>query len=177
MPVSKQRPKKPRPPKVNPWVARVWAEFRAGNLTWAFKDALLTLRTFRGPGGIYPKHETVAEQCGAGVRTVQRAFDQAAALDMLAWEHRRVRVGWRSLRTSSIYRLILPKAPCVPTTGQLGRGGESKVKKEAQGVQKALAAVRSIVVGGGDDEWGRGSRDRQLRELMGGFTNGALLPG
>ena len=36
----------------NDWTARIWAEFRAGNLTRAWRDALLTLATFRGHGGI-----------------------------------------------------------------------------------------------------------------------------
>ena len=39
----------------------VWAEFRAGNLTRAGRDVLLTLRTFRGHGGeIHPSHATLA---------------------------------------------------------------------------------------------------------------------
>ncbi len=39
------------------WTARVWQEFRAGNLTRAARDVLLTLRTYRGRGGlICPSH-------------------------------------------------------------------------------------------------------------------------
>jgi hypothetical protein len=34
------------------WIARVWQEFHAGNLTRAHRDVLLTLRTYRGHGGL-----------------------------------------------------------------------------------------------------------------------------
>jgi hypothetical protein len=35
------------------WTTRVWQEYRAGNLTRAFRDVLLTLRTFRGTGALW----------------------------------------------------------------------------------------------------------------------------
>jgi DNA-binding transcriptional MocR family regulator len=125
------------------WSARVWAEFRAENLTRAYRDVLLTLRTFRGPGGIaWPSHETLAERAGCSVRTVQRALAQARLLGLTEWTERRVRAGWRWLRTSNVYTFRQPDAPAAPgmrapfpprraTTGQNDRGGESLSKKEA----------------------------------------------
>ena len=41
------------------WTARVWQEFHADNLTRAYRDVLLTLRTYRGhgrPARAIPRH-------------------------------------------------------------------------------------------------------------------------
>jgi len=128
----------------NDWTARVWAEFRAGNLTRAWRDVLLTLRTYRGHGGlICPAHDTLAERAKCSARTVQRALQQARALGLVSWAERRVRAAWRWLRASNRYVLELPADPVQPgprapwprrrTNGQSGCGGESEgIKKEAQ---------------------------------------------
>jgi hypothetical protein len=56
------------------WTARVWQEYRAGNLTRAYRDVLLTLRTFRGTGGICtPSHDTLGERARCSPSTVLRA--------------------------------------------------------------------------------------------------------
>ena len=52
----------------------LWREFRAGNLTRAYRDVLLPLRTYPPGGLICPAHATVAEGGGCSVRTVQRAL-------------------------------------------------------------------------------------------------------
>ena len=66
------------PIPVSPWTARVWQEYRAGNLTRAYRDVLLTLRTFRGHGGhCWPSHATLADRAECCTRTVQRALTQA----------------------------------------------------------------------------------------------------
>ena len=41
-----------------PWTTRIWQEFRAGNLTRAARDVLLTLHTYRGTGGAPPGPRT-----------------------------------------------------------------------------------------------------------------------
>ena len=126
----------------------MWREFHAGNLTRAHRDVLLTLRTFRGTGGVCtPAHATLADRARCSVRTVQRALQRAHGLDLVAWAERRIRAGWRWLRTSNTYRLAVPaqavraigRWPCA-TTGQHGRGGESQSKKEALGVMLREAA-------------------------------------
>ena len=72
----------------------------AGNLTRAFRDVLLTLHSYRGTGGVaWPSQATLAERAHTCVRTVQRALDQARVLDLLHSCERRVRAGWRWLRT------------------------------------------------------------------------------
>ena len=136
-----------------PWTARVWREFRAYNLTQAFRDVLLTLRTYRGAGGlICPSHATLAERARVSITTVQRALRQADHLGLVRWFHRRARAGWRVLRTSSRYWLLIPETAViggckqprrqpVPSTGHLDRGGESKSKKEALGVMLRMAAA------------------------------------
>ena len=151
-------------PTACPWIARVWAEFRAGNLTRGARDILLTLRTYRGAGGlICPGHQTLAERARCSISSVQRALKQADGLGLVAWAERRVRSGWRWLRTSNRYSLLFPEVPVVAglqlrrrrnvTTGQPDRGGESQNKKgllkamlaEAAQLPDLLAARRSAV--------------------------------
>jgi hypothetical protein len=134
------------PTASTPWTARVWAEFRAGNLTRTARDVLLTLRTYRGHGGlICPSHQTLAERVDCHPVTVWRALQAARDLGLIRWTERRVRAAWRSLRTSNRYRLIVPEEPvaaAAPTTLHNAGGGESKFKKEArEGSRAALAAM------------------------------------
>ena len=118
---------------------------------------LLTLRTFRGTGGLcVPAHATLADRARCSVRTVQRALVQAQVLDLVSWTERRVRAGWRWLRTSNAYRLTVPdgsvqpgmRAPlprpatCPATTGQTVRGGENLSKKDA--LQDMLVAAAGL---------------------------------
>jgi hypothetical protein len=129
-------------PATCPWTARVWGEYRQSNLTRSHRDVLLTLKTFRGQGGIVcPSHETLADRADCGVRTVQRALRQAEHLGLVSWVERRVKAAWRWLRTSNRYFLRLPETPIAAgmriydraksTNGQGGAGGECKFKKEA----------------------------------------------
>jgi DNA-binding transcriptional MocR family regulator len=145
-------------PNASPWTDRVWHEFRAGNLTRAYRDVLLTLRTFRGSGGlICPSHATLADRAGCVVRTVQRALQQAQTLGLVSWGERRVRAAWRWLRTSNAYRLELPTDHVRPgmrpafrrsaTTGQNGRGGESLDSKKTAlaGLLREAAALPDLL--------------------------------
>jgi hypothetical protein len=94
------------------WTARIWQEFKAGNLTRAWRDALLTLATFRGRGGIIcPSHKTVADRANMASKTVERAVRAARDLGLVDWTERRVKRGWRWLRSSNLYRLIVPGEP------------------------------------------------------------------
>jgi hypothetical protein len=64
--------------------SRVWAEFHAGNLTRAARDVLLTLRTYRGHGGlICPAHATLATRANCHAVTVWRALQAARDLGPL----------------------------------------------------------------------------------------------
>lgn len=124
------------------WIGRVWAEYKSGNLTRAYRDVLITLHTYRGPGGTaWPSHQTLAERANAGVRTVQRALAMARCLGLVDWRERRRRSGWRWLRTSNLYGFAIPVGPVQPsarpafpkhsTTRQTGGGGERINNKEA----------------------------------------------
>ena len=134
----------PTPP--TSWTTRIWQEFHAGNLTRAARDVLLTLRTYRGHGGlICPSHETLADRANCHASTVWRALQAARDLGLVRWTERRVRAAWRSLRTSNRYTLTQPEAPVMPrprTSMQNAGGGESKLKKEArEGSKAALSAM------------------------------------
>ena len=134
------------------WTTRIWREFRAGNLTRAWRDALLTLHTYRGTGGLcIPSHATLAERAKVGVRTVARALAAARDLGLVNWTERRIRRGWRWLRTSNAYRLTRPAGDVQPaarpafprhaTTCQRGGGEESQTKKGLLNEMLSAAAV------------------------------------
>jgi hypothetical protein len=121
------------------WPVGIWREHRGGTLTRAYRDVMLTLRTYRGRGAlICSAHETRADGARCSVRTVQRASRQAKRLDLVAWSERRVRAGWRWLHTSNRHEPTVPDGPVQPElrpvwsrslTRQAGRGGESGEKK------------------------------------------------
>jgi DNA-binding transcriptional MocR family regulator len=115
------------------WTARIWSEFHAGNLTPVWKDVLLTLRTFRGLGGTaWPSHATLAKRARCSPSTVLRALKRADELGLVRWAERRVRAGWRWLRTSNVYRFLMPETPVEPTNRQKTGRGERVIKKAAR---------------------------------------------
>lgn len=120
------------------WTLRVEAEFKAGNLTRAYRDVLLELAKHRGPDGVYPAHKTLADATGASVRTVQRALDQGAALDLVSWLPRYREERGRQLRTSNRYFLMTPTTPVEPGRGPVWPRSDKiaeekeKIKKEAR---------------------------------------------
>ena len=85
------------------WTARIWSAFHAGYMTRVSRDVLLTLATYRAPGGIaWPSHQTLADRCRCSVRSVQRALAAGKAAGLLEWCGR-----WRGrLRTSNVYRFV-----------------------------------------------------------------------
>ena len=87
------------------WRERVWREFRANNLTRGERDVLLTLSHWGAEA--WPSHQTLADRARCSIRTVQRTLTAGAELGLVQWFARRVRRGWRSLRTSNFYRLTL----------------------------------------------------------------------
>lgn len=133
------------------WTDRIWREWRQKNLTTAFRDVLLTLRTYRGHGGlICPAQATLAARARCTVRTVARALRHAQTLGLVSWAERRVRRGWRWFRTSNRYRLTVPDSdvqagngpvwPRRATTGQNVGGGESRQKEVGQSGHKTALA-------------------------------------
>jgi DNA-binding transcriptional MocR family regulator len=136
-----------------PWTTRIWQEYRAGNLTRAARDVLLTLHTFRGTGGqCWPSHATLAERAQCCVRTVQRALAAAQALGLVSWAERRVRAGWRWLRSSNLYRFAVPVDAVQPIDSRAsrpsnplpdsvaGKGRESKKEAREEMLRAAAAA-------------------------------------
>ncbi len=88
----------------NEWDPAVWSAFRAGALTRSGRDVLLTLRTFRGAGGlIYPSHARLALRAGCCERTVRTALSDARKAGLVSWSSGRLR------RTSNRYVLELPR--------------------------------------------------------------------
>jgi AraC-like DNA-binding protein len=118
---------------------------------------LLTLATFRGAGGlICPAHATLAERTGCSVSTVRRALAQAFQLSLASWTERRIRAGWRWLRTPNAYRLAVPDGPVQRgmrpawprhrTTGQCDGKGENLKKKGAlMEMLRASAALPDLL--------------------------------
>lgn len=122
------------------WIPAVWTAFHARALSRSARDVLLTLRTFRGAGGlIYPSHARLAERVGCCVSTVQVALAAARDAGLVGWTSGRRR------RTSNRYTLELPEgtpsarvprrqeraaARAVrPLVGERRGGGENSFKK------------------------------------------------
>jgi hypothetical protein len=98
-----------------PWTTRIWQEFRAGSVSRAEKDVLCSLHTFRSTGGTaWPSHATLASRAGTCTRTVGRALAAARDLGLVSWVERRVRAGWRWLRSSNLYRFLAVENGTVP---------------------------------------------------------------
>jgi DNA-binding transcriptional MocR family regulator len=140
-----------------PWTTRIWQEFRAGNLTRAYRDVLLTLHTYRGTGGTaWPSHETLADRAECCTKTVQRALAQAKELDLINWAERRVRAGWRWLRTSNLYRFVVPAAPVKPAprptptapalTDKTPREGRESKKEALEELLRAAARAPDLLL-------------------------------
>jgi hypothetical protein len=138
------------PTSPTPWTSRVWQDFHAGNLTRAARDVLLTLRTYRGHGGlICPSHDTLADRANCHPSTVLRALQAARDLGLVRWSERRVRAGWRWLRTSNRYTLTDPDGPvtAAPRTNRQKAGrGESEQKKEAHEVTRVAPMERQTAL-------------------------------
>jgi hypothetical protein len=118
----------------------------------AYRDVLLTLRTFRSTGGVcFPSHATLADRARCSPSTVLRACQQGRHLGLIDWAERRVRRGWRWLRTSNAYRFFVPPGnvqaadrPLRSTNRQKCGGGESPGKKAA------LEGLLRLAAGAGD---------------------------
>jgi hypothetical protein len=162
-------------PTACPWTARVWHEYRADNLSRTDRDILLTLRSFRGTGGLcIPSHAALADRAKTSVSTVQRTLRQADHLGLVHWAERRIKAGWRWLRTSNRYRFTLPETPVAAgmrlrrprpqprpdlTTGQDERGTKFKFRKEA--LKAMLAEAMSYPV----DLLAKRCRDFEVKRL------------
>jgi len=129
------------------WTARVWTEFRAGNLTRACRDVLLTLQTFRGHGGeIHPSHATLAERARCSPRTVLRALRTARALGLVSYPGSsggsKPPGGGSEARTATAWR-CLPRLWCPirgrsPLTARLAEEGRaSKTKRLGRGARQS----------------------------------------
>src|SRR3954453_8558437 len=106
-------------PKDESWIERVWREYRAGNLTALWRDVLINLHRYRSTGGVaWPAHATLAERACCSTDTVGRALQAARELGLVAWTARRVRVGWRSLRSSNLYRFLVTEMPVQAVPGR-----------------------------------------------------------
>jgi hypothetical protein len=109
----------PCPSAATTWLGHVRRAHRDGLLTRHYRDVLIELHGYRGPGGIaWPAHATLAERAACCVRTVQRALEVARDLGLVSWSARRLRAGWRSLRSSNAYRLQRPQKALEATPGR-----------------------------------------------------------
>ena len=134
------------------------------------------MHTYRDTGGLcIPSHATLAERAKVGERTVQRALAAARDLGLVSWTERRIRRGWRWLRTSNAYRLTTPAADVQPaarpafprpaTIRQRGGGEESPSKKAALGAMlRAAAALPDLLA------MRRAAVEQRLRKAQGQTT-------
>ena len=146
------------------WSRCVWLAYEAGDLTRAMKDVAAALHSFRCAGGTaWPSYATVAAKARCSVRSTCYAIRQLADLGLLVVLPRRVRAGWRSLRTSNRYAFRTPSAgesrvwpwrrarvtavvkALASGTARNGCGqAEEARKSEASGRMTAVPPVRSV---------------------------------
>ena len=110
----------------NDWRAAVWAAFRARMLTRSARDVMLTLASFKGPGGrIWPSHALLAARARVCVKTVVRAMQQGREAGLIAWKPIRWRTPagfWR--RKSNLYVVRVPLAEAMrPKLGRFDPKG------------------------------------------------------
>jgi hypothetical protein len=142
------------------WCGLVCRAHRDGHLTRHYRDVLLELHGYRGTGGIaWPAHATLAERAECCVRTVQRALEVARELGLVSWTARRLRAGWRSLRSSNAYRLERPQQALEAVPGRrrpyvrLARQGSVRAILAGLGASSHTAGL--FVRGGQREEQGR----------------------
>src|SRR4051795_13623034 len=121
------------------WIDRIWQEFRAGNLTPLWRDVLINLHRYRSTGGVaWPAHATLAERACCSTDTVERALKMARELGLLTWVARRVRKGWRSLRSSNLYRFLTPQKPIQAAPGRRRPYARLLAARAVQGLLRGL---------------------------------------
>ena len=143
-----------------PWTTRIWQEYRAGNLSRAHRDVLLTLHIPRHRRPVLAHTRHLGYRAGCCVRTVQRALQIAQRLGLVDWCERRVRAAWRWLRTSNLYRFMVPAEPAtssrasyflpsLPLSARVSVSGRSAalaaMVQEAAGLPDLLALRRAAM--------------------------------
>jgi hypothetical protein len=113
------------------------AHHKARRLTRAGRDiGLALLRRLGADGRCDPTHETLAGDVECCERTVATATATLRALNLLTWENRLKREGWRALQDSNAYQLLTPAENPPPAIGCKSRGAtlsdRFSLKKEAQ---------------------------------------------
>lgn len=141
------------------WKARLELHRRAGRLTALHAAVgLALLRRLGQDGRLDPSHDTIADDAGAGARTVRRALARLSECGLAVWTRRLIRVGWRAAQISNAYALTTgePAQICVRRCdGQAGRGTlrrelsvvRSAVIEVPDGAQRALAERRRTIEG------------------------------
>jgi DNA-binding transcriptional MocR family regulator len=125
--------------------ARLDLHRRAGQITANQKivgEALL--KRLGEDGRCDPSHQTLADDSGESISTVQRALKAFRALGMVSWVRRLVRVGWRVAQTSNAYLLTLGDTPGKPKKLVLrcdGQADRQTRKRSDSTVQPAVPVV------------------------------------
>jgi len=123
------------------WTRAIWRGFHAGTISHPARDVALRLAAYWNNGMAWPSHATLAALTRYSVRTVQRALIELHDRGLLTWQVRRRASGWRSVRTSNLYRML------APTTGQAGREQERKNQKpfSFRGIGDLLTVRRATI--------------------------------
>jgi DNA-binding transcriptional MocR family regulator len=97
------------------WKARIEIQRRGGRITdGEAYVGLALLKRLGQDGRCDPSHQTLADDSGESVSTVQRALKALLACGMVSWMRRLVRDGWRASQTSNAYLLTLGETPEIP---------------------------------------------------------------
>ena len=142
----------------NTWENKIWALFRTGELTRAFRDVLLCLAKFRGRGGIFPSHEAIAKRAKCCAKTVGNALKAARGLGIVGWIARRKPASWGTERTSNLYTLLVGNPGKPPNGKQFGVASQKNLffltaSPDAADARASLARIREERTKKAAQEW------------------------
>jgi hypothetical protein len=124
------------------WKARIEIHRRARRITDGESYiGLALLKRLGQDGRCDPSHQTLAEDSGESVSTVQRALKAFLACGMVSWVRRLVRDGWRACQTSNAYLLTVGKVPEIPGKPCDGQTGRETRRDRYSSVQQAAPEV------------------------------------
>jgi hypothetical protein len=124
------------------WLARLDAARRARRITPAHElVARALLKRLGDDGRLDPAQDTLAHDTGLSDRTVRRAIRALADADLLTWQRRLARDGWRCRQTSNAYYLVSEGQPIPPPVRGRGRREGEAGEKFITGSTATLSAA------------------------------------
>jgi DNA-binding transcriptional MocR family regulator len=148
------------------WKARMEMHRRVGRITDSGAQVgTALLRRLGQDGRCDPSHQTLADDSGESVSTVQRALKALAACGLVSWVRRIIREGWRACQTSNAYLLTAGDPPRIQPPSCDGQSDRGTKKDRYSTVQPASAPASKA---------DREALERRARERQAAFNTAWL---